>query len=392
MKKTNKKGFTIVELVIVIAVIAILAAVLIPTFSGIVKAAKLSADKQTVRQLNVSLAVLGQGDDIDYTKMADQLLADGYAGDETLIPSSKDHKYYWAENENVIVLADDTGKIIYPEDKDLAGKQVSAVSGLLEFHASNYVVKADSAEEVQTAVTKGNSITMTTTLEDPVVVSSDINIQGDVVYDLGENELVLEKNATSGKSPYINVVGKGNKLTITSGSVTARGVFAKEGAEVVIEDGVTIIHDDSNGGSPIRANSGSKITINGGKFEVKNGFKEPVTQAERDSNSSVVYALDSTIIINGGEFIANNSGAYVININGGSATINNATVKGARGLVYAFDASIIINGGTYEQLCDGTSGHVFCADDEDGAISSITVTGATYNYKTSLKSGNVTIA
>jgi prepilin-type N-terminal cleavage/methylation domain-containing protein len=36
MKKMNKKGFTIVELVIVIAVIAILSAVLIPTFSGVV--------------------------------------------------------------------------------------------------------------------------------------------------------------------------------------------------------------------------------------------------------------------------------------------------------------------------------------------------------------------
>lgn len=36
MKKTNtKKGFTIIELVIVIAVIGILAAVLIPTFSGV---------------------------------------------------------------------------------------------------------------------------------------------------------------------------------------------------------------------------------------------------------------------------------------------------------------------------------------------------------------------
>lgn len=40
MKKNNRKGFTIVELVIVIAVIAILAGVLIPTFSGIVKNAK----------------------------------------------------------------------------------------------------------------------------------------------------------------------------------------------------------------------------------------------------------------------------------------------------------------------------------------------------------------
>ncbi|MBO4356346.1 MAG: prepilin-type N-terminal cleavage/methylation domain-containing protein, partial [Clostridia bacterium] len=42
----NKKGFTIVELVIVIAVIAILAAVLIPTFSGVIQRANASAALQ----------------------------------------------------------------------------------------------------------------------------------------------------------------------------------------------------------------------------------------------------------------------------------------------------------------------------------------------------------
>ena len=43
MKKMNKKGFTIVELSIVIAVIAILSAVLVPTFSGMVKNSKNTA-------------------------------------------------------------------------------------------------------------------------------------------------------------------------------------------------------------------------------------------------------------------------------------------------------------------------------------------------------------
>ncbi len=50
MKKCSKKhGFTIVELVIVIAVIAILAAVLIPTFSGIVEKANRSKLKQEAK-------------------------------------------------------------------------------------------------------------------------------------------------------------------------------------------------------------------------------------------------------------------------------------------------------------------------------------------------------
>ena len=56
MKHTNKKGFTIVELVIVIAVIAILAAVLIPTFSNLIKKANQSSDIQLIRNLNNAVA------------------------------------------------------------------------------------------------------------------------------------------------------------------------------------------------------------------------------------------------------------------------------------------------------------------------------------------------
>ena len=49
--KNNRKGFTITELVIVIAVIAILAAVLIPTFSSIIKKANKSSDLQAARSI-----------------------------------------------------------------------------------------------------------------------------------------------------------------------------------------------------------------------------------------------------------------------------------------------------------------------------------------------------
>ena len=59
MRKSNKKGFTVVELVIVIAVIAILAAVLIPTFAGLIQKANESKDTQLVKNLNTALAVDG---------------------------------------------------------------------------------------------------------------------------------------------------------------------------------------------------------------------------------------------------------------------------------------------------------------------------------------------
>ena len=79
----NRKGFTIVELVIVIAVIAILAAVLIPTFSGVVANANASAALQTARStlssaLNMSSTGALAGENAKgIVKTA--FLVDGYA-------------------------------------------------------------------------------------------------------------------------------------------------------------------------------------------------------------------------------------------------------------------------------------------------------------------------
>ena len=51
MKHTKKKGFTLIELVIVIAVIAILAGVMIATFSNVVEKAQKSADLQEAKAM-----------------------------------------------------------------------------------------------------------------------------------------------------------------------------------------------------------------------------------------------------------------------------------------------------------------------------------------------------
>ena len=117
MKKQVKKGFTIVELVIVIAVIAILAAVLIPTFSSLIQKARLSADTQAVREMNVALAsdekLHGKPEDVEG---AMQVLANAGYNSKNWVCLTEGYEVYWDKQENQCVLYNSTtAKIEYPE-------------------------------------------------------------------------------------------------------------------------------------------------------------------------------------------------------------------------------------------------------------------------------------
>ena len=79
MRNTNKKGFTIVELVVVVAVIAILAAVLIPTFSGVIRKANIASDTALAKNLNNALAIENTEEAIDdFYDVIDALAEYGY--------------------------------------------------------------------------------------------------------------------------------------------------------------------------------------------------------------------------------------------------------------------------------------------------------------------------
>ena len=102
MKRTNKKGFTIVELVIVIAVIAILAAVLIPNISNLVKKANASADESLVRNLNTALSM-----DVEKHQTMDAALEaalkNGGYELTTIVTKNKDNKILWDSKNDCFV-------------------------------------------------------------------------------------------------------------------------------------------------------------------------------------------------------------------------------------------------------------------------------------------------
>ena len=64
--KAIKKGFTLVELVIVIAVIAVLSAVLIPVFGNVVKDSRVSATKASLKTCTSNLIMYSLYNQVDY--------------------------------------------------------------------------------------------------------------------------------------------------------------------------------------------------------------------------------------------------------------------------------------------------------------------------------------
>ena len=105
MRKTKRSAFTIVELVIVIAVIAILSAVLIPTFGAIIKNANVAADQSAAATLTTELHIYLKGETIDSeAELMDALDKSGIG--EKLVPKAAQYgNHFWFDMDNQMIIA-----------------------------------------------------------------------------------------------------------------------------------------------------------------------------------------------------------------------------------------------------------------------------------------------
>jgi type IV pilus assembly protein PilA len=132
MRKNNRKGFTIVELVIVIAVIAILAGVLIPTFSGIIKKAQLSAAAQEATNAYKEAYGLALADDgIIYTPASGE--------GENAVPENKNEEVESINNFKFTFKTTTNGAI---SSVDITLETGNKYSGKYEFTWANGTITA----------------------------------------------------------------------------------------------------------------------------------------------------------------------------------------------------------------------------------------------------------
>ena len=164
--RKKNAGFTIVELVIVIAVIAILAAVLIPTFSNIIKKANLSADKQAVREMNEALAQWEAANgypevkDVEQAQMilkVMQILANAGYNTENWTCLTQGYEVYWYKNDNRMILYNSAeGAIEYPDEYVGTKTMVKAENGFFLYNY-NHVQAQQFDISLGSSTAKGNT-------------------------------------------------------------------------------------------------------------------------------------------------------------------------------------------------------------------------------------------
>ena len=337
MKHTNKKGFTIVELVIVIAVIAILAAVLIPTFTNLIKKANQSSDIQAARQMNTVLAAeQGIGDNID--KVIDVLVENGYSA-TGLTPVTANHDFhYYVAYERVVLVDTKKGEVVFPKEIEYVPVDDVNVYNLAE--GVKYIdVVANTAEDIVAAFNMGSEYIK---LEADITLERDIDIEAGSNVTLDLNGHTYDTVQSGGKSGVIKVY-EGASLTIVNGTLYVRSIQL-EGGDLTVKEGVTINSRDITGGSCIRNKGNGTVTIEGGSFNVLNH----TSIYEYDGGAPVVYnAGEGDIIIKGGTFTSATA-AYLINNAGpGSITIENGSFTAFRGAISATNGKVVVNGGTF---------------------------------------------
>lgn len=130
MKKNNKKGFTLVELVIVVAVMAVLVAVAIPTVSSITSSAKSAVANTNCRTIEsvIKLAVAEASKNSDGVEEIDnQDIADAIAKAKLGI---NEGDFYYNEKTGAVATATSEGavKITFSATKVTVGDKEAALA------------------------------------------------------------------------------------------------------------------------------------------------------------------------------------------------------------------------------------------------------------------------
>lgn len=289
--KNSKKGFTLVELIIVVAVIALLAAVLIPTFSSLISKANQAKDEALVSNLNKAIALSTEKYDTVYDVLG--AVKENAGFDVAKISASvSEHEILWDSVNYCFVYKTEKGIMGIPDtqtNKDVkdyqywrfvkdqtaianseysvywVGDNISEANVSVGFDAGeakvaqvNYVHTGKEEQKVTIRTTGGNLLVNAqndtvfhygdiTSVEVKAIATSSYheygNVEGTIVVESGHVQ--IEKSAQVG-SMILATKSEGNNaeavptITATKGAQVGTIVVNDNLAEVTVEEGATV--------------------------------------------------------------------------------------------------------------------------------------------------------
>ena len=248
MKRNTKKGFTIVELIIVIAVIAVLAAVLIPTFSNLIQKANVAADTTLIKNLNTALAMdTSVSKHVTMTQALEATKENGFDV-EKIVARATDNKIVWDSVNDCFAYSekDKTGLTYIPDSKtdaNVADYQLWTIvkDATLDEKYSSYIAGRNVIANNPIAATKGVDVGENTGIEE-------------IVYSGGSNQSVVirtngGKLTVNAPADHVEHYGLAKEIVVTAVSDTtyvehgtvAKMTVAAEAKNVVIKSTAVVV-------------------------------------------------------------------------------------------------------------------------------------------------------
>ena len=132
MKKLNRKGFTLIELMIVIAIIAILAAILVPNFVKARAQGQLTACKSNLKNIGTACEMYASDHNGRYVNATGDLQTKGYMKVVPTCPlDGSTYTYACTANPDYYYLVCTTGNHKEAGMKDVGYPQFDSVIGLV---------------------------------------------------------------------------------------------------------------------------------------------------------------------------------------------------------------------------------------------------------------------
>ncbi len=196
MAKKLKRAFTIVELVIVIAVIAILAAVLIPTFTTLIDKANQSADTSNVKNMNTILSMDETTNGKPKTMHdAVKVIREGGYDLEKLTPTGQGYDIVWDQDANRLLMVNGDEVIFGETEKNANEKHLWVV--------------VDSAEKIAAT---GYSVYLTDVFEGTVTAEQGV--------DVGSNEDITKVTYNTAEEQNVKIRTNGGALVVNAAAAT----------------------------------------------------------------------------------------------------------------------------------------------------------------------------